>query len=129
MSLNGVSSLAGADHLHLTNEQVPFTLQSINRSKTDPRIRFWKKGNRSAGSGYIQLPVIYLILKRLIPLGEEKDSEVSTSKDITLTPEEVTWFSEHYQSIMINRSDSLSAVDYVTSPNKKTLELSQCHFG
>ncbi|CDT93931.1 conserved hypothetical protein [Vibrio coralliirubri] len=110
--------------LHLTNEQTPFTLQSMNRSKTDPRIRFWRKGDRSAGSGYIQLPVIYLSLKRLIPLGEEKDSEVSTSNDITLTPEEITWFSEHYQSIMINRSDSLSAVDYVTSPNKKTLAVS-----
>lgn len=110
--------------LHLNNEASPFTLQSMKRSKTDPRIRFWRKGNRSAGSGYIQLPVIYLSLKRLIPLGEEKDSEVSRSDDIALTPKEVTWFSEHYQSIMINRSDSLSSVDYVTSPNKQTLAVS-----
>ncbi|HHY0535613.1 AAA family ATPase [Vibrio parahaemolyticus] len=110
--------------LHLHNEQTPFTLQSMRRSSTDPRIRFWRKGDRSAGSGYIQLPVIYLSLKRLIPLGEEKDSDVSISDDITLTPTEHTWFSEHYQSIMINRNDSLSSVDYVTSPNKKTLAVS-----
>ncbi|GAL31062.1 putative ABC oligo/dipeptide transport ATP-binding protein [Vibrio variabilis] len=110
--------------LYLKSNEEPFTIQSMIRSKNDPQIRFWRKGNRTKGTGYIQLPVIYLSLKRLIPLGEEKDSDVSTNNKITLTPEELTWFSEHYQSIMINRSDSLSSVDYVTSPNKKTLAVS-----
>ncbi|MFM2607252.1 AAA family ATPase [Vibrio chagasii] len=110
--------------LHLKSNEEPFTIQSMIRSKDDPQIRFWRKGNRTKGTGYIQLPVIYLSLKRLLPLGEEKDSDVSTNNQITLTPEELTWFSEHYQSIMINRNDSLSSVDYVTSPNKKTLAVS-----
>lgn len=110
--------------LHLNNDDEPFVLQSIIRSQEDPQIRFWRKGNRTAGSGYIQLPVIYLSLKRLIPLGEEDDKKTSTSSDITLTEEEVSWFSNFYQRIMINRTDSLSSVDYVQSPNKKTLAVS-----
>lgn len=110
--------------LHLRNNEEPFTIQSMIRSKDDPKIRFWRKGNRTKGAGYIQLPVIYLSLKRLLPLGEEKENETSTSSDIVLSIEENAWFSKHYQNIMINRSDSLSSVDYVKSPNKKTLAVS-----
>lgn len=110
--------------LHLKNEAEPFTLESMIRSKDDPQIRFWKKGNRTAGSGYIQLPVIYLSLKRLIPLGEEDDKKTIKSDDISLSEDEVSWFFNHYQNIMINRSDVLSSVDYVKSPNKKTLAIS-----
>jgi AAA15 family ATPase/GTPase len=108
--------------LHLVKDREAFTLQSIIRNKLDSSsIRFWKKGSRAAGSGYIQLPVIYLSLKRLIPLGEENDTETSISEDIALTPEEINWFVKHYQNIMINRTDCLKSVDYVKSPNKNTL--------
>lgn len=61
--------------LYLKKNEDMFTLQSMIRSKNDPQIRFWRKGNRSAGSGYIRLPVIYLSLKRLIPLGEEDEKK------------------------------------------------------
>ncbi|MFL7034999.1 hypothetical protein BCS71_17215 [Vibrio lentus] len=108
--------------LHLKNETEPFTLQSMARNQqSDSSIRFWRKGNRTAGSGYIQLPVIYLSLKRLIPIGEEDSKKVATSNDITLTEAEICWFSELYQHIMINRNDSLSSIDYIKSPNKTTL--------
>jgi len=110
--------------LYLKNETEPFTLESINRGKDDPQIRFWRKGNRAAGSGYIQIPVIYLSLKRLIPLGEEDDKKTQKSNDVSLTEGETSWFFKHYQNIMINRSDNLSSVDYVESPNKKTLAIS-----
>lgn len=108
--------------LHLVKNSEAFTLQSILRDKSLPSsFRFWKKGSRVAGSGYIQLPVIYLSLKRLIPLGEELAMETSISNDIALTSDEIKWFTKHYQNIMINRTDSLQSVDYVKSPNKNTL--------
>jgi AAA15 family ATPase/GTPase len=110
--------------LNLKNDDKPFTLESINRNKDTGEIRFWRKGNRSAGSGYIQLPVIYLSLKRLIPLGEEDDKKTSTSEDVKLSPEEILWFSRHYKKIMINQSENVSTVDYVKSPNKNTLGVS-----
>ncbi|ELJ8716568.1 AAA family ATPase [Vibrio cholerae] len=107
--------------LYLKKNEEAFTLQSMIRSQNEPQIRFWRKGNRSAGSGYIRLPVIYLSLKRLIPLGEEDEQKTQKSNDISLSNDEVSWFSTHYQNIMINRTDTISSVDYVTSPNKKTL--------
>ncbi|CAL6170729.1 TPA: AAA family ATPase [Vibrio diabolicus] len=110
--------------LHLKNNNKPFTLESISRDKEKGKIRFWRKGDRSAGSGYIQLPVIYLSLKRLIPIGEEDDSKISTSTDVTLTEEENVWFSTYYKKIMINHSEVLNSVDYVKSPNKATLGVS-----
>ncbi|ELB1513229.1 AAA family ATPase [Vibrio sp. Vb2354] len=110
--------------LHLKKDDKPFTLESIARDKEKGTIRFWRKGDRSAGSGYIQLPVIYLSLKRLLPLGEEDDSRITTSKDVTLTPEETAWFTNYYKKIMINQTENLNAVDYVKSPNKTTLGVS-----
>src|SRR5690606_838903 len=60
--------------LSLNNETEPeFTVESIERKdKSGSKgIRFWQKGDRSKGSGYIQLPVIYLSLSRLFPIGED----------------------------------------------------------
>jgi AAA15 family ATPase/GTPase len=110
--------------LHLTNDDKPFTLESIPRDKESGQIRFWRKGDRSAGSGYIQLPVIYLSLKRLIPLGEEDERNTSTSEDIVLTQPERDWFTFHYKKIMINHTENLSSIDFVKSPNKQTLGVS-----
>lgn len=110
--------------LHLKNDARPFTLQSMPRSRESGKIRFWRKGDRSAGSGYIQLPVIYLSLKRLIPLGEEDDKKTFTSEDIVLTQVEKEWFSFHYKKIMINHSENLSSIDFVKSPNKQTIGVS-----
>ncbi|MDP2591536.1 AAA family ATPase [Vibrio splendidus] len=107
--------------LHLSNGDAPLTLQSMIRDKKNPIIRFWRKGNRSAGSGYIQLPVIYLSLNRLIPLGEEDDDKTGTSDNVSLTDSEKGWFFQHYRKIIINENETLASVDYLESPNKKTL--------
>ena len=57
--------------LHLRESEEPFTVESIERTKGSLEVRFWQKGRRDKGSGYIQLPVIFLSLKRLIPIGED----------------------------------------------------------
>ena len=49
-----------------------YTVESIHRDKKTGTIRFWQKGVKTKGSGYIQLPVIYLSLKRLLPIGEDE---------------------------------------------------------
>ncbi|MDC5820420.1 AAA family ATPase [Vibrio europaeus] len=107
--------------LHLNNGDAPLTLQSMIRDKNKPQIRFWRKGNRAAGSGYIQLPVIYLSLNRLIPLGEEDDDKTGTSTNVSLTDSEKDWFFQHYRKIIINENETIASVDYLESPNKKTL--------
>ena len=48
-----------------------FEIESISRGK-GKGFRFWQKGKRGAGDGYLDWPVIFLSLKRLIPLAETK---------------------------------------------------------
>lgn len=100
-----------------------FTIQSIPRQKNQG-IRFWQKGTKGAGSGYIQLPVIFLSLKRLIPLAEAGKVE---QVNIDLTEEEKKWFSEKYNEILIN-SDVHSEIQYLVSKNKNTLGVSTRYY-
>ncbi len=101
--------------LHINSEE-PFVIESIKRAKTG--IRFWRKGNRNQGSGYIQLPVIFLSLKRLIPIGEDQQLIVSTLQ--TLTTEEISFFKKWHKKILISMED-ITDTPYLESPNKNTL--------
>ncbi|MEZ8011677.1 AAA family ATPase [Vibrio splendidus] len=103
-------------------EQGGFTVESIPR--TARSIRFWQKGTRESGSGYIQLPVLYLSLKRLIPIAEAGKIQ---EKDIQLTTAEQRWFTKHYKKILINR-DNLETIDYLEGPSKNTLGVSTEHY-
>lgn len=101
--------------LHLFDNQ-DFTIESIPRGKDG--IRFWKKGTHDEGSGYIQLPVIYLSLKRLSPIGEDKN--IRPSEVATLDAEEMRRFAELHSKILINL-DHVQGADYLESKDKTTL--------
>lgn len=107
--------------LHIDNEEDPeFTIESIKRdSSSSSGIRFWKKGDRSKGSGYIQLPVIYLSLSRLFPIGE--DTGINTSSEITLTDSEFNFYKDWHNKILIIPDVEMTAVDYLESKQKNTL--------
>jgi hypothetical protein len=96
------------------------TVESIPRDKKS--IRFWKKGSKSEGSGYVQLPVIFLSLKRLLPIGEEKNiKEENTS--INLTEEENNFYTEWHNKILIltGDEDKIKNSSYLLSTHKQTL--------
>ncbi|OHU91847.1 MULTISPECIES: AAA family ATPase [Pseudoalteromonas] len=102
-----------------------FAIESIPRkSKVSDGIRFWQKGKRDAGSGYVQLPVIFLSLKRLIPIAEAGRVE---EKNIQLTDEETAWFSDKYNEILLS-DDDLEALDYLESSNKNTIGVTTDHY-
>lgn len=108
--------------LHLNREEEPeFTLESIERKvKTGSKgIRFWRKGDRSRGSGYIQLPVIYLSLSRLFPIGE--DADVNASSEISLTDTEFDFYQKWHNTILIIPDVEMTQVDYLASKQKNTL--------
>jgi len=107
--------------LKLNNEVEPeFTVESIKRdSSSSTAIRFWKKGDRSKGSGYIQLPVIYLSLSRLFPIGE--DAGINSSTEITLTQDEFSFYQEWHNRILIIPDVDMTSVDYLASKQKNTL--------
>ena len=67
----------------LTGDE-PYTVISMYRDKNQgDDIRFWQKGSRVKGSGYPQYPVIFLSLKRLIPLAEESSMKTLDTLEIT----------------------------------------------
>lgn len=106
--------------LKLENELEPeFTVESIRRDAKKPGIRFWKKGDRSKGSGYIQLPVIYLSLSRLFPIGE--DASIGSSDEITLSQQEFEFYQEWHNKILLIPDVEMMRVDYLASKQKNTL--------
>lgn len=108
--------------LRLNNKTEPeFTVESIGRKdKSGSKgIRFWQKGDRSKGSGYIQLPVIYLSLSRLFPIGE--DTSIDTSTEISLTDAEFKFYKNWHNDILIIRDVEMTSVDYLASKQKNTL--------
>jgi AAA15 family ATPase/GTPase len=97
-----------------------FTIESIARDKNN--IRFWKKGDRSKGSGYLQYPVIYLSLLRLIPLGE--DNNLNSNSDVDLDEDELKFYQEWHNKILIIPDLEISSIDYLSSKQKNTLGVS-----
>lgn len=103
-------------------EQEEITLESISRgqsSTTHGNIRFWRKGNREKGSGYIQLPVIYLSLSRLLPIGEDKN--LSIKEDVSLSKEEFDFIQREHNKILLLPSFKMEKADYLSSTQKRTL--------
>ncbi|PCI39881.1 MAG: ABC oligo/dipeptide transport, ATP-binding protein [Rhodospirillaceae bacterium] len=105
--------------LSLTNVGVDeFTVESMKRSGSQD-IRFWKKGDRSKGSGYIQRPVIYLSLSRLFPIGE--DVKLDTSSQFTLSTEEFKFFNDWHNKVLCTNNLIMTNADYLASRQKNTI--------
>lgn len=98
-----------------------YTVESIYRDKKTGTIRFWQKGKKAKGSGYIQLPVIYLSLKRLLPIGE--DEKLNESKTIELTNDEFEFYQKWHNKILIltRDEDKITSSNYLSSTDKQTL--------
>lgn len=76
-----------------------FSVESIARIQKNKKttLRFWNSESRASGAGYIQLPVYFLSLSRLFPIGESgKTNEVK----IDLTSEELEYCVTNYCNIL-----------------------------
>ncbi|WP_213994831.1 AAA family ATPase [Arsukibacterium sp.] len=111
--------------LTLSNSSETFTIESIPRKNATSHLRFWRKGNRNAGSGYLQLPVIFLSLKRLLPNAEESGFDEDPS--VTLSADEIEFYKKWYRTILISE-DKLEKVDYLKSKNKETAGVTSDHY-
>lgn len=105
----------------LTDDE-PYTVISMwrDQKKTDA-LRFWKKGSRDKGTGYLPYPVIFLSLKRLVPLAEESSYHIKS--DVTLDEKELELFKDHHNDILYC-FDNIIDAKIIDSPNKTTLGLS-----
>ena len=76
-----------------------YKVESIARRQRDrtPTLRFWNAESRASGAGYIQLPVYYLSLSRLFPIGELGKTQAISP---TLSPEELEYCVRNYRTIL-----------------------------
>ena len=97
-----------------------FTLESMLRDKKSNTLRLWKKGSRTAGDGYITLPVIYLSLKRVTPIGEENNIK---SHPKTLKDDDMQLLIREYNDILSSTDTNLSTseTNQLESTNKNQL--------
>ena len=106
--------------LYLNNQaESSYTAESSERKLKRSHLRFYKKGDHSKGSGYIQLPVIYLSLSRLSPIGE--DDYIDSSNEVKLSEEEFKFYKEWHNYILIIVDYELTRFDYLKSKQKNTL--------
>lgn len=86
-------------HNHGYYQNNKITIQSIARKqKGKPDgIRFWNAESRAKGAGYVQLPVYYLSLSRLTPIGE---SRKTSALKIDLTTAETKYCVKAYREIL-----------------------------
>ncbi len=96
-----------------------FEIESISRTG-NPNVRFWRKGSRDKGDGYIQFPTIFLSLKRLVPLAEENGVKTD---DSLLVPDEVAKFKELHNRILISNTEIISTTG-ISSTNKQSMGIS-----
>lgn len=96
-----------------------FEVISIARKEKDKpaTIRFWSAKGREKGDGYVQYPVIYLSLKRLSPVGEDKQIKI---EDNLLEKDELEFYKNYHNKILILEEKILD-VQYIKSTNKKSL--------
>lgn len=85
-----------------------FSIESIARSQNgSKKLRFWNAESRSRGAGYVQLPVYFLSLSRLFPIGESKKTK---SLPIAFSTEEANYCIRNYREILsIHQNNEESA--------------------
>lgn len=86
-------------------EQNYYSVESIARRQSghEPSLRFWNAESRAKGAGYVQLPVYFLSLSRIFPIGETGKTQ---AMPITLTPEELDYCIANYRTILSIQSIS-----------------------
>ncbi len=92
-----------------------FTCESIYRHKSSKSLRFWNAKGRAKGYGFVQLPVYYLSLSRLYPIGEIKRFK-KTSTD--LTTNETKFYIKYHKKILSNNCPDEITVGFKNSTNK-----------
>ena len=92
-----------------------YTIESYLRTDTK-KLRFYQKGKRGTGDGYIQYPTIFLSLKRVLPVAESG----LVSESTVLADKELAEFKNLHNKILITESNIESA-SLLEGTNKQTI--------
>jgi len=106
----------------------PHEIESIYREKSKGTLRFWKKGDKSKGSGFIQIPVIYLSLKRLLPIAE--DNGLAVDDKMVLSQVDFDFYKDSFNKILLltRDKDQIISSDFLLSSNKQTIGANTDHY-
>ncbi len=76
-----------------------YSVKSIPRKQKgkEDTLRFWNAESRASGAGYIQIPVFFLSLSRLFPIGESGKTNGVT---IDLNEDELSYCVDNYRKIL-----------------------------
>lgn len=102
----------------------PLKVKSFKAEDRTPPIRIVAGKNRGAGKGNIPIPVIYLGLSRLFPLGESNLEK----KDIILTDKEEKFLYKNYRKILLNYGEEYKNINQISKNNIKTLGISTINY-
>lgn len=82
-----------------------YSVHSIPRSQkgSQPVLRFWNAESRARGAGFVQLPVYFLSLSRLFPIGETGKTKNMT---ISLNENEKKYCIDNYKTILSIQSSN-----------------------
>lgn len=82
-----------------------YSVHSISRSQkgSQPVLRFWNAESRARGAGFVQLPVYFLSLSRLFPIGETGKTKNMT---ISLSENEKKYCIDNYKTILSIQSSN-----------------------
>ena len=117
---------AGEHEWTLCCDDMPdFTAESIWRDKEKGLLRFWQKGTKDAGSGYIQYPVLYLSLRRLFPIGE--DTKVDVSDEVLLSDAEKAEYKKLHDDVLFNVYEDAQPL-YLKGSEKQTIGVNTEHY-
>lgn len=97
-----------------------YLVESIARRQAgrEPTLRFWNAESRARGAGYIQLPVYFLSLSRLFPIGETGKTKALPT---TLTQDELDYCITNYRTILsIQNVSGVSSVGIEKGASSKT---------
>lgn len=89
-------------------------VKSYQRSRAKSHIRFVVGKKRVKGYGNIEIPVSYLGLKRLFPIGETENLTINPSQ---LIDNEISWFTKWYRKIMA--SNQIRSIESLNSKREK----------
>lgn len=82
------------------------------RRSDNGKLRFWSTEGREKNMNYIQCPVIYLSMKRLLPIGEEARLQINPSE---LTKEEKEFYINAHNKILISTEVIQNVQDILSS--------------
>ena len=99
--------------------QPEYSCVSIAREKRKgSEIRFWTADkSRKKGTGYLHVPVIFLSLKRLLPIGELPKVKIAASE---LDDDEFAFFKKWHNEILFTRAE-ITAVSHIQGQGKSSL--------